>query len=135
MKSDDITISAPGPEPGPRESPSSGDWTMIIGPSSPWYRLDLQELRRYRDLVRLFVRRDLVAHSKQTILGPLWFFLQPLLSAIVFTVVFGRIAGIPTDGAPDFLYFSLPFRLYVKHQETVGNVGKGDKLVATWAPR
>jgi lipopolysaccharide transport system permease protein len=98
-------ISAPDSGTASRESPDPEDWTMIIRPASPWYRLDLQGLWRYRDLVRLFVRRDFVAHYKQTILGPLWFFLQPLFSTIVFTVVFGRIAGIPTDGVPDFLFY------------------------------
>ena len=82
-----------------------GYWTSIIKPRKPWFHLDLHELWNYRDLILLFVRRDFVAQYKQTILGPLWFFLQPLFTTIVFTVVFGRIARIPTDGIPDFLFY------------------------------
>ena len=87
------------------EEEDSGYWTSVIRPRSPWFHLDLHELWNYRDLILLFVRRDFVAQYKQTILGPLWFFLQPLFTTIVFTVVFGRIARIPTDGIPDFLFY------------------------------
>lgn len=80
-------------------------WTTIISPSYPWYHLDLAELWRYRDLIFLFVRRDFVAQYKQTILGPIWFFLQPLFTTIIFTVVFGKIAKISTDGMPAFLFY------------------------------
>lgn len=105
MKSEDIMISSPNMAPAGHPPPESEDWTTIIRPSRPWYHLDLRGLWHYRDLVRLFVRRDFVSHYKQTILGPLWFFLQPLFTTLVFTVVFGRIAGIPTDGVPDFLFY------------------------------
>jgi lipopolysaccharide transport system permease protein len=84
---------------------NEGQWTTIIRPRHPWFHLEVGEVWRYRDLVRLFVRRDFVAQYKQTILGPLWFFLQPLFTTLVFTVVFGRIAKIPTDGIPDFLFY------------------------------
>jgi lipopolysaccharide transport system permease protein len=87
------------------EEENSTYWTSVIRPRSPWFHLDLHELWNYRDLILLFVRRDFVAQYKQTILGPLWFFLQPLFTTIVFTVVFGRIARIPTDGIPDFLFY------------------------------
>jgi lipopolysaccharide transport system permease protein len=80
-------------------------WTTVIRPHHPWLRLDLLEIWRYRDLVGLFVRRDFVALYKQTILGPLWFILQPLFTTLVFTVIFGKIAKIPTDGIPDFLFY------------------------------
>jgi len=59
----------------------------------------------YRDLIALFVRRDFVSRYKQTILGPLWFLIQPLFTTIIFTVVFGRIAQLPTDGLPQFLFY------------------------------
>ncbi len=98
-------ISAPPPGPARPGTLDAADWTIIIGPAQPWYHLDLLGLWRYRDLVKLLVRRDFVARYKQTILGPLWFLLQPLMSTIVFTVVFGRIAKIPTDGVPDFLFY------------------------------
>ena len=80
-------------------------WTTVIGPISGWFEFSLKELWRYRDLIALFVRRDFVAVYKQTILGPLWFLLQPLFTTIVFTVIFGRIAKIPTDGLPQVLFY------------------------------
>ena len=90
---------------GKRLESDSEMWTTIIRPSHPWYSLELAEIWRYRDLIFLFVRRDFVAQYKQTILGPIWFLLQPLFTTIIFTVVFGRIAKIPTDGMPDFLFY------------------------------
>jgi lipopolysaccharide transport system permease protein len=80
-------------------------WTTIICPQHPWFQLDLGELWKYRDLIQLFIRRDFVAQYKQTILGPLWFILQPLFTTLVFTVIFGKIAKIPTDGLPQFLFY------------------------------
>jgi lipopolysaccharide transport system permease protein len=88
-----------------RSDNEDDQWTTIIRPRSRWFDVNLAELWQYRDLIRLFVRRDFVAQYKQTILGPLWFFIQPLLTTVVFTVVFGRIAKIPTDGIPDFLFY------------------------------
>ncbi len=79
-------------------------WTTIA-PAASWFDLQLAELWSYRTLVYLFVRRDFVAIYKQTILGPLWFVLQPLATTLVFTVVFGRIAKIPTDGVPSFMFY------------------------------
>jgi lipopolysaccharide transport system permease protein len=80
-------------------------WTSVIGPRRGWFEIDLKEIWQYRDLVMLFVRRDFVAKYKQTILGPLWFLLQPLLTTLIFTVIFGRIAGISTDGVPMLLFY------------------------------
>ncbi len=80
-------------------------WTKIIEPPGHLFELKLGELWRYRDLVILFVHRDFVAQYKQTILGPLWHLLQPLLTTIMFTIVFGKIARIPTDGVPPFLFY------------------------------
>lgn len=81
------------------------EWDRVVSSRSSWIRLDLDELWRYRDLIYLFVRRDFVATYKQTILGPLWFIIQPLLSTIVFTIIFGRIAKLPTDNIPPFLFY------------------------------
>lgn len=81
------------------------NWTKVIGPVSGWFHFSLRELWRYRDLITLFVRRDFVAVYKQTILGPLWFLIQPLFTTIVFTIVFGKIANIPTDGIPPILFY------------------------------
>jgi lipopolysaccharide transport system permease protein len=78
---------------------------MIIEPQRGLLDLRLGELWRYRDLVLLFVRRDFVAVYKQTILGPLWYLIQPLLTALTFTVIFGNIAGLPTDDLPQFLFY------------------------------
>ena len=79
--------------------------TYVIRPVSGWFDLHLGDLWRYRDLITLFVRRDFVAIYKQTILGPLWYLIQPLLTTVVFTVIFGRVARIPTDGLPPALFY------------------------------
>jgi len=84
---------------------SEEPWTKVIGPRSGWFDINLSNLWNYRDLIVLFVKRDFVAFYKQTILGPLWFLLQPLFTTIVFTVIFGRIAHIPTDGLPQVLFY------------------------------
>jgi len=83
----------------------SENWTMIIKPKRSLFDVDLAELWRYRDLIALFVKRDFVSKFKQTILGPLWFIIQPLITTLMFTVVFGNIAGIPTDGIPKMLFY------------------------------
>jgi lipopolysaccharide transport system permease protein len=80
-------------------------WTMVIRPRRNWLDLRLGELWAYRDLVMLFVWRDFVSQYKQTILGPLWYLIQPVLTTITFTVIFGRLAGLSTDGIPDFLFY------------------------------
>jgi lipopolysaccharide transport system permease protein len=87
--------------------PAVGDdeWTMVIRPHAPWYDLRLGELWQARDLIGLFVWRDFVAVYKQTILGPLWYLVQPLLTTLTFTVIFGKIANLPTDGLPQFLFY------------------------------
>jgi lipopolysaccharide transport system permease protein len=81
------------------------DWTSIIEPRRPLFDFNLAELWAYRDMIALLVRRDFVAYYKQTVLGPLWFLLQPVLTTLVFTVVFGKIANIPTDGIPHVLFY------------------------------
>ncbi len=80
-------------------------WDLVLRPPAGWFDLHLSDLWRYRDLVILFVRRDFVAQFKQTILGPAWFVLQPLLTTIMFTVVFGNIARFETDGLPKILFY------------------------------
>jgi lipopolysaccharide transport system permease protein len=84
---------------------SEENWTQIIEPHGHILDLKLGELWRCRDLVYLFVHRDFVAQFKQTILGPAWHFIQPLLTTIMFTIVFGKIAQIPTDGVPPFIFY------------------------------
>lgn len=79
-------------------------WDLIIKPKNNWFQIDLAALWRYRDLLMLLVRRDFVSIYKQTILGPLWFFIQPIITALTFTFIFG-IANISTDGLPRFLFY------------------------------
>ena len=80
-------------------------WDVEIRPGASWLDLSLWDLWIYRDLVRLFVRRDLVAQYKQTILGPIWLVLQPLLTTVVFTIFFGKVAGLSTAGLPKLLFY------------------------------
>lgn len=80
-------------------------WTEIIEPEKSIFSVNLKEVWNYRDLLMLLVRRDFVATYKQTILGPIWFFVQPILTTITFAIVFGRIAGVSTDGLPMFLFY------------------------------
>jgi lipopolysaccharide transport system permease protein len=81
------------------------DWTTVIDSADGRYLPDLRGVWQYRDLVMLFVRRDSVANYKQSLLGPLWFVIQPLMTTIVFTIVFGGIVSIPTDGVSPFLFY------------------------------
>lgn len=81
------------------------EWTLIIEPKSSLWDLKLAELWRYRDLLFLFVKRDFVSLYKQTILGPLWFIIQPLLTTLIFIIFFDKIAGIPTGGVPSVLFY------------------------------
>jgi lipopolysaccharide transport system permease protein len=85
--------------------PDAESWTLVIRPRRSWFEFRLDELWAYRDLVALFVWRDFVAQYKQTVLGPLWYIFQPLLTTVTFTFVFGRLAGLSTDGLPDFLFY------------------------------
>ena len=87
------------------DSGKEPDWDFIIRPGKGLFDLQLRELWRYRDLIALFVRRDFVSKFKQTILGPAWFVIQPLLSTIMFTIVFGNIAQLSTDGLPKMLFY------------------------------
>jgi len=81
------------------------EWDLIIRPQRAWWDLRLGDLWRYRDLIWLMVWRDFVAVYKQTILGPLWYFIQPVFSTIIFTVIFNGVAKLPTDGLPPFLFY------------------------------
>ena len=86
--------------------PSSGDaWDLVIQPKRHLLDINMRELWEYRDLLFMFVKRDVVTVYKQTILGPIWFFVQPLTTMLVYVVVFGNIAKIPTDGMPQSLFY------------------------------
>jgi lipopolysaccharide transport system permease protein len=84
---------------------SQESWDLVIRPQRAWWDLRLGQLWKYRDLIRLMVWRDFVATYKQTILGPLWYLIQPIATTLVFTVIFGAIAKLPTDGVPPFLFY------------------------------
>ncbi len=81
------------------------NWTTVIKPKTGLFEVDLKEIWRYRDLLTLFVKRNIKVQYKQTILGPLWWFIQPILTVVMYMVVFGGIAGIPTDGVPQPLFY------------------------------
>ena len=80
------------------------EWLYEINAKQPLIDIDFKEIWRYRDLLYLFVRRDIISAYKQTILGPLWYLIQPLFTGIIFTLVFNNIASISTGGAPPFLF-------------------------------
>ena len=81
------------------------EWDLIIEPHSSIFHLSYRDLWRYRDLLFLLVKRDFISFYKQTILGPLWFFLQPLFTTLIYVIVFSRLAGISTDGLPPPLFY------------------------------
>ena len=81
------------------------NWTTIIKPRNKLFEVNLKEIWDYRDLLTLFVKRTITVQYKQTILGPLWWIIQPALTVIMYMVVFGGIAGIPTDGIPQPLFY------------------------------
>ncbi len=88
-----------------KDTIQSEDWNLIIKGHTSLFDLKFNDVWRYRDLLLMFVKRDFVSFYKQTVLGPLWFFIQPLFTTIVFTFVFGNLAKISTDGLPQQLFY------------------------------
>jgi lipopolysaccharide transport system permease protein len=88
------------------------NWDLIIKPQNKWYQLDLASIWHYRDLLMLLVRRDFVSVYKQTILGPIWFFIQPIITSLTFTFIFSGIANISTDGNPAILFYMAGITLW-----------------------
>ena len=86
-------------------STSTAAWDQVISPHRGWFSINLKELWLYRDLIMLFVRRDLVSQYKQTILGPLYFVVTPIFATLINTLIFGTIAKLSTDGIPHFLFY------------------------------
>ena len=80
-------------------------WDLVIKPKDNLFSVDFKELWQYRDLCALFVKRNIITQYKQTILGPVWFVVQPAMTVIMYMIVFGGIAGIPTDGVPRPLFY------------------------------
>src|ERR1700752_807190 len=95
-------------------------WDLKIKPHSKWYDLRLGEILRYKDLLFLFVRRDFVAVYKQTILGPVWFFIQPIITSLTFTFIFGGIAKISTDSMPPMLFYMAGIPLWTYFSDCLG---------------
>lgn len=81
------------------------DWDIVIKPKRGLLSLNLASVWRYRDLLRMFVYRDFVTYYKQTVLGPIWFFIQPMFNAAINLFVFGRLAGLGPEGVPGFLFY------------------------------
>ena len=81
------------------------EWDVIVKPRTGWFDINLREVWRYRDLAKLYVYRDFTVTYKQTILGPAWWFIQPFLTSGMYSIIFGAIAGIPTDGVPMILFY------------------------------
>ena len=81
------------------------EWDLTIEPQTSLFELNLKDVWRYRDLLWMFVKRDFVSFYKQTILGPLWFFIQPLFTTIIYTFIFGGLANLSTDGLPQPLFY------------------------------
>jgi lipopolysaccharide transport system permease protein len=91
--------------PLPDSSTPDSEFEIVIRPDRSWLRLNPAEIYHYRDLLGLMIRRDFLSKYRQTILGPIWFIIQPLVMTVVFTFVFHRAIGVPTDGAPPFLFY------------------------------
>lgn len=83
----------------------NSEWDLVLEPQNSLFELHLKDVWRYRDLLWLLVKRDFVSFYKQTILGPLWFFIQPLFTTIIFTFIFGNLASLSTDGLPQPLFY------------------------------
>ena len=88
-----------------RETSENENWTTVIKPRNGLFEVNLKEIWDYRDLLKIFVKRTITVQYKQTVLGPLWWLIQPALTVMMYMVVFGGIAGIPTDGIPQPLFY------------------------------
>ena len=99
------------------QHPDHEEWDLEIVPTSGIFDINWRELWQYRDLIALFVRRDIVATYKQTILGPIWFFVQPILTTLTYVIIFGNVAGISTGGVPKILFYLAGITLWNYFQE------------------
>jgi lipopolysaccharide transport system permease protein len=121
-------------------SPPIQNYEVVIEPSTGWLNFRWRELWDYRDLLILLVQRDFISRYKQTILGPLWFIVQPVLTTIVFMIVFGRVAGMPTDGVPGPLFYLcglLGWNYFSQNVTTAGAtfVNNSHLFGKVWFPR
>jgi len=118
----------------------STDWTLVILPRSKLFSLNLRELIHYRDLVLLLAKRDISTVYKQTVLGPLWFVVQAILTTVVFTVIFGNLAKLSTDGIPQVLFYFSGTLLWMYFQTTLNAVSdtfvqNGNLFAKVYFPR
>lgn len=81
------------------------EWSLILRPNRRLFDIPIKEIIEYKDLIRIFIKRDFVVKYKQTILGPLWYVINPLIASIMYTFVFGRLAALKTDGLPYMLFY------------------------------
>ncbi len=98
------------------------DWTEIIGSETRWLSINWEEIWFYKDLLFMLVKRDFVTFYKQTILGPLWFIFQPIIMTFTYVIIFGNIAGISTDGVPQFLFYLSGITLWSYFSESLNKV-------------
>ncbi len=104
--------------------PSAEQWTTVIEPQRSLFHINFKEIWRYRDLLQMFVRRDVVTIYKQTILGPIWFLVQPIMTTLIYMLVFGRIAQISTDGTPQILFYLAGITIWNYFSETFNQTSK-----------
>lgn len=99
-------------------------WDTVITPHPRLFSLNIGEILKFRDLLFLFVKRDIVTQYKQTILGPIWLVLQPLLTTLMYSLVFGTIAGISADGLPRILFYMASIPMWNYFSDTLTNTSK-----------
>jgi lipopolysaccharide transport system permease protein len=99
-------------------------WDINITSRASWFDLNLKEIWKYRDLLQMFVKRDIVTVYKQTILGPIWFIIQPVLTSLTYLVIFGKLAGISTDGVPPILFYLAGTTLWNFFADSFNNTSK-----------
>lgn len=100
------------------------NWDVVIKSKSSWFAIDFKEIWRYRDLLRMFIRRDVVTVYKQTILGPIWYIVQPIMTTVIYMFVFGGIAKISTDGAPQVLFYMAGITIWNYFSETFNSTSQ-----------
>ena len=98
------------------------NWDLKIEPKSNLLDFNFRQLFKYRDLILMFVKRDFITFYKQTILGPIWFFIQPILTTITFVVIFGKIAGLSTDGVPQIVFYLAGITIWNYFSETLTSI-------------
>jgi lipopolysaccharide transport system permease protein len=107
---------------GLEEATHREEWTEVIQAQTSPLDLRLSDVWRYRDLVMMFVKRDFVSNYKQTILGPIWFFIQPLLTTITYYIIFGRVAQLDTEGLPAFIFYLSGITVWGYFSQTLTSV-------------